>query len=290
MTLDLNAVLAASAVPAAGTIVARHQAHEVALRRVLPWLAAERPAVFKMYQQVHWARLEAAMAKASRLISCLAQPGKRALLTGVYEIRGYRRISYDEYWAIPENQELKAHGMQGLAPDGTEPLLFDLELSDELADLRGRLVLSWPGPERSWWRWADRNCIPVASILEEHGLVPQMPRWDELVLTWTELSVLPTSWRAALAEWRGIYFIFDVRREKGYVGSAYGLSNLLGRWLTYAATGHGGNSQLRKSAPEDLRFSILERTSPDMPADEVIRLEGRWKERLHTRNSGLNDN
>jgi hypothetical protein len=78
---------------------------------------------------------------------------------------------------------------------------------------------------------------------------------------------------------------------KGYVGSAYGDSNLLGRWLGYAAGGHGGNVLLRNRQPGNFRFSILQRVSPDMDAADVIRLEATWKERLHTRAPfGLNDN
>ena len=40
----------------------------------------------------------------------------------------------------------------------------------------------------------------------------------------------------------------------------------------------------------DLRFSILQRTSPDMEAHDVIALEASWKARLHTRETGLNRN
>ena len=117
-----------------------------------------------------------------------------------------------------------------------------------------------------------------------------MPPWDALSLRWEELEILPSRWKAALREWRGIYFIFDESDGKGYVGSAYGTENILGRWLNYAATGHGGNKQLRKRDPQNFRFSILQRVSPDMDADDVIRIEGTWKERLHTRNYGLNEN
>jgi hypothetical protein len=42
-------------------------------------------------------------------------------------------------------------------------------------------------------------------------------------------------------EWRGIYYIFDVSDGKGYVGSAYGNDDLLGRWMNYTSVGHGGN-------------------------------------------------
>jgi hypothetical protein len=129
------------------------------------------------------------------------------------------------------------------------------------------------------------------AILEDSALAAAMPDWTEIALTWAELAVLPTRWRAALSRWRGIYYIFDVSDGKGYVGAAYGESNLLDRWQNYAARGHGGNAQLRQRDPANFRFTILQRVSPDMDAGDVIRLEGSWKERLHTRQPyGLNDN
>jgi hypothetical protein len=103
--------------------------------------------------------------------------------------------------------------------------------------------------------------------------------------------VLSPSWRSKLAEWRAIYYIFDVSDGKSYVGSAYGIDNLLGRWLRYAATGHVGNSLLKQRDHRNFQFSILQRLSPDMNADEVANLETSWKIRLHTRSpDGLNEN
>ena len=133
--------------------------------------------------------------------------------------------------------------------------------------------------------------MPVFSIVEESKLDPPMPEWREIVLEWEELSVLSTRWKSRLAEWRGIYYIFDTSDGKGYVGSAYGVENLLGRWKNYAASGHGGNRMLRTRKPKDFRFTILQRVSPDEDANDVMRLENTWKERLHTRSPyGLNDN
>lgn len=103
--------------------------------------------------------------------------------------------------------------------------------------------------------------------------------------------MLPTRWQAAMSEWRGIYYIFDVSGGKGYVGSAYGRDNILQRWREYDSTEHGGNALLRECDPRNFRFSILQRVSPDMDAADVIRLESAWKQRLHKRQPhGLNDN
>ena len=94
---------------------------------------------------------------------------------------------------------------------------------------------------------------------------------------------LRAPWKAKLSKWRAIYYIFDVSDGKGYVGSAYGNSNLRGRWRGYTAKGHGGNQLLRNRQPINFRFSILQRVSPDMDAADMIRLEATWKERLHIR-------
>ena len=117
-----------------------------------------------------------------------------------------------------------------------------------------------------------------------------MPPWNKIVLLWDELQTLPSQWRQALSHWRGIYLIFDVSDGRSYVGSAYGQENLLGRWLNYAKSGHGGNRELRERNPVNFRFSILERVSPDLPPDDVIAREVSWKTRLHTREFGLNAN
>ena len=66
--------------------------------------------------------------------------------------------------------------------------------------------------------------------------------------------------------------------------------NILGRWLDYAKTGHGGNKDLRRRNSDQFRFSILQRVSPDMDPADVIRFEGTWKDRLHTREFGMNCN
>lgn len=103
--------------------------------------------------------------------------------------------------------------------------------------------------------------------------------------------MLPSSWRARLAEWRAIYLIFDESDGKAYVGSAYGQENILGRWQAYARDGHGGNRELLGRDPRTFRFTILERLAPDLLPEEAIAKERRWKSRLHSRVPfGLNAN
>jgi len=94
-----------------------------------------------------------------------------------------------------------------------------------------------------------------------------------------------------MQQWRGIYFIFDKEQKRGYVGSAYGEDNLIGRWNNYASNGHGGNNLLRKCNPENFEFTILELLSPAANPTDVLRREALWKEKLKTRSPfGLNEN
>ncbi|MCB9969101.1 MAG: GIY-YIG nuclease family protein [Geminicoccaceae bacterium] len=289
--VQLNDLLRMEGIDPGNVLVLRHRPFEVELRKVLPWLAAERPEMFNAYQQTQTnPKVEGAFQKATHIASFIGHQAGKALFIGLYERGGWRPLGYEAYWHVAAYREMKAFGIQGFTGDRDAVLWFDLELTEFYQQWRGRLIVGWPGLERSWWRWAERNIIPVESILEQSALDAEMPHWDTLTLTWDELKVLPSRWRSALSQWRGIYFIFDESDGKGYVGAAYGSDNILGRWLNYASTAHGGNKKLRNRDPASFRYSILQRVSPDMEPAEVIGLEGTWKDRLHTRRFGLNEN
>jgi hypothetical protein len=295
--MNLNDLLIAKDIDPQQVLVLRHRPWESRLNKVLPWLVAERPELFNAYQQTQQEKLERvmqAMTGSGYVASCIGREPGKALFVGLYSIGDSKPLSYAEFWKVPSYIELKALGMNGwdrTLDKRSSVLWFDLVLTDFYTSWKGKLVVGWPPPERSWWRRAHRNEIPILAILEDSALDADMPEWDAIVLTWEELGVLPTRWKAALSQWRGIYYIFDTLDQKGYVGSAYGESNLLGRWQNYAAVGHGGNRLLRQRDPRNFRFTILQRVSPDMDASDVIRLESSWKQRLHTREPyGLNDN
>jgi len=292
--MNLNDLLLAKGIDPQRVLVLRHRPHEPELNKVLPWLAAEKPEVFNAYQQTQGEKLEKVMASdATYVVSFIGREPGKALFVGLYSIGTSKPLTRDEYWRVPAYIEMKKFGMKGLTEEGGRPscLWFDLKPTEFCASWKGKLIISWPPPERSWWRRAHRNNFPILAILEESALVSAMPEWGRIVLRWDELGVLPTRWRSVLSQWRGIYYIFDASDGKGYVGSAYGDSNLLGRWMNYAASGHGGNSLLRKRNPQDFRFSILQRVAPDLEAAAVVQVEGSWKGRLHTGPPfGLNDN
>lgn len=293
--MKLNDLLLARSINPEEVLVFRHRPFEPELNKVLPSLAADKPDVFNAYQQTQGEKVEKAMMGAKYVASFIGHEPGKALFVALYSIGTSKPMTREEYWRVPAYIEMKAFGMKGFTEeeerDRPSVLWFDLVPTEFYASWKGKLVVAWPPPGRSWWRRAHKNDMSILAILEDSALDTAMPRWNEVNIKWDQLGVLPKRWKSKLEEWRGIYYIFDTSDGKGYVGSAYSESNLLGRWLNYAASGHGGNSFLRKRDPRNFRFTILQRVSPDMDMNDVIRIEGTWKERLHTRAPyGLNDN
>lgn len=291
--ITLNGLLEASGIRPRDVLVFRHRPYEPSLNKILDRIVHERPDLFDCYQSTHGPRTEAALSRASYVASFIRHRARSALFVGLYEVASRRLLPVEDCLARPAHRELVSLGMSGFkATDTRETILeFELRRTDWHADWRERLIIGWPPPDRAWYRWADRNEFEVQAIAEESVLTPPVPAWDNLVVEWKELGLLPAAWRAALSQWRGIYLIIDQSDGQQYVGSAYGSENILQRWTQYARTGHGGNKLLRARNPASFRFSILQRVSPDLDDASVIAIEGTWKERLNSRApAGLNEN
>lgn len=292
--LTLNQLIVTSGLNAARVLVFRHRPYEPQLNKIFDWIVAERRDLFECYQSTHAPNTEAALGRASHVVSCVRYKPKQALFIGLYELTGTNRVlSPAQCLARPLHQELMSLGMSGFkATDNRAGLVeFGLKLTEWQAQWSGKLIVEWPGLERSWYRWLDRNTFPIAAIAEESRFKGPMPLWSDIALDWQQLAILPSDWRAALSHWRGIYLIIDQSDGLQYVGSAYGTANIMQRWSEYARSGHGGNKGLRSRDPNQFRFSILQRVSPDLPEAEVIALENSWKERLRSRAPfGLNEN
>ena len=294
--MNFNDLLRNEEIDPNNVLVFRHCPAEAKLKKVLPWLAAERPEIFNAYQQTQGVKVQTAMERLSGsgyVASFIGHEAGKALFVGLYSIGAAKPFPIDEFWQLPGHTELREFGMNGISEnEGRASILrFELERTDFYSAWSGKLTVGWPGKELSWWRRSERNKIPVLAILEESAFDAAMPEWDKMDLMWEELGVLPARWRNALKQWRGIYYILDTSTRKGYVGSACGEDNLYGRWRDYAARGHGGNRLLMQCNSRNLRFCILQRVSPDMDVRALVSIENSWKDRLQTRAPfGLNDN
>ena len=282
--LNLTTLLSTANINPSDVLVLRHRPIEAKLRKSLPALALKRPDLFRFYQQLQYPKVESAMRRATYIASFVGLDDNRSIFCYLYRNAGPIEIDEKTFWRMPENGELRdGFGMLGwLENDRKTALWFELKEENNLMEYRGRLEITWAPPAKSWYRWAHKNSFPITAIHEESVLDSQPIDWRMLSLEWVELTVLPKSWEDKLSQWRGIYLIENTKDRKLYVGAAYGENNLLGRWRDYMRSGDGGNKLLKNLDPKFFRFSILQITAHDLPADEVIELEKTWKKRLNT--------
>jgi hypothetical protein len=167
---------------------------------------------------------------------------------------------------------------------------FETRRCDALAGYRGRVVVDWGGAARVWVQRADNQPKPIVEIRREL-FEPGFPGFPRLRLQLDQIEQVPPSWRAVLSNARGIYLL--VHRESGrqYVGSAYGVGGLFGRWSNYS-DGHGGNVGLKELGASASAFdvAVLEIVGSEATNEEIFAHETLWKAKLGTRVKGLNRN
>ncbi len=168
---------------------------------------------------------------------------------------------------------------------------YELKRCAEFADLEGRVVIDWGSGALAWHQHLTNKPVielfPKGRVLEPiHGLsgfLTLIPRTERLMST----AHAHRDWMTSLSVVAGVYLILAQSTGRQYVGSAYGLEGIWGRWSQYAATGHGGNSKLRallkadSAYPNSFRFSILQVLPKTTAVEEVIR------KRIHLVEQGL---
>ncbi len=134
--MDFNDLLKREKLDCQKVLVLRHRPKEKELRKVMPWLAAERPAVFNAYQQTQSLQAEKQMQKADYVASFIGHEAGRALFVGLYEARGSKPMTAAMMNRVPEHVEL---GNYGHGSDTVRPglLWLDLVLTDLFADCKG---------------------------------------------------------------------------------------------------------------------------------------------------------
>jgi hypothetical protein len=176
----------------------------------------------------------------------------------------------------------------GLAPVGTCDI-YELVLDERLNDLAGRLVIGWGDGERAWIQRADNQDKVVLQIREAFR-EPEFPGFARFISPLSKVEGLPAAWIAVLSSSRGVYLLTCPKTREQYVGSATGAGGFHGRWLSYARDGHGGNVGLKSRDPSDYQVSILEVAGSAATTEEIIGMEVLWKQKLQSREMGLNKN
>jgi hypothetical protein len=182
---------------------------------------------------------------------------------------------------------------------------YEVELASEGVGFIGRLKLGSSYRSRGTRvnfenHYAD---LAVLELLREPYSGRAFPGFEDIDIGFEELETIVRNgrpdWQAALESVKGIYLITDTVTGRRYVGSAYGEDGIWSRWCSYAATGHGGNVELRKLATEPslahirqaFRFALLEHRPVGIADEVILRREAYWKRILLSRHeAGMNRN
>jgi hypothetical protein len=232
---------------------------------------------FEAYQETQSIG-DAAALRAPYWASFVGVPGKETLFVGLY--------SAELIGLLPAD---RPHPVTGGVEEAGSCDLYRLVPRAELADYVGRLWIDWGAGYRAWIQRGDRVSKPVIELRRTLGEDP-FPGFSALILKLSDIETIPSTWAETLRATRGIYLLTCPRTREQYVGSASGADGFLGRWRDYLATGHGGNVALKSREPSDYQVSILETAGSAATVEDLLTLESRWKDKLQSRDMGLNRN
>ena len=227
--------------------------------------------LFLQYQSEQLART---MRNIKYLVSFIGEKGTTARFVGVYKINGKR-----------DNPRVK------------DEVILDLERVTAFEHLEKRIVIDWATPANSWHQYYDKEKqARIEDFVQEQGKAPLFKSYLEVNLNHAQLQLVVQhpDWVSVLKAKNCIYCILDTSNGKLYVGSTYNPSGILGRWVQYAATGHGGDLDLEKKGEEycktNLKWSILETLQLDISAHDAIERETMWKDKLGVKRFGYCNN
>jgi hypothetical protein len=215
---------------------------------------------------------------ATHWASFVVTPDNETMLAGFYLCRYVGMNTEERWWP----------GAERMNPIGTCDI-YELTLDGELNDFVGRLIVEWGAGKRTWIQRADnqnKTVLEIRRSFEE----PDFPGFANFIVSLSKIEKLPTKWVEVLRSRCGIYLLTCPRTKEQYVGLASSdAGGFYGRWLNYARDGHGGNVELKSRDPSDYQVSILQ-VAGDAEIPLLHEMESRWKQKLQSREMGLNRN
>jgi hypothetical protein len=212
--------------------------------------------------------------------SFVGLPDGRTLFVGLFRV---------EYSGLSTKDTPKVH-TSGIDRAGTHDT-YKLAMDGKLAEFAGRLYVSWGAGKRSWVQRPDKRNKLVTELLTAIR-EPEFPGFLKFISNLSKIQgeALPSGWKDILKISRGVYLLTCPKTKEQYVGSAKGQTGFWGRWKEHAKTGYGDAVKLKSRARSDYQVSIMEVVGTSTTDDEIGELENRWKEKLRTREMGLNGN
>lgn len=274
MALLFKSLLADAGVDPKRVILLRHNPRGGSIDPFAAWRTDR--AAFDDYQSIQ-KRTNRSRFRRPIWAAFAAARGAKTLFLGLYNATFIGPVAPGEY-------EL----LTGLPLDPAILDRYDCRPISELSEYGGRLFIEWGKAPRQWVQLGEAN--KAITELYEVYKEPAFPGCLEFIEPLSAILTLPPSWVEILRNAQGIYLLTCPRTKEQYVGKADGEGGFWGRWLSYASTGHGGNVRLKAREMSDYQISILEVAGSGATADDVLKMESRWKQKLQTREMGLNGN
>ena len=211
--------------------------------------------------------------KVDYIVSFIGEEGNRSRFIGVFKVLDEENINKNEF-------------------------RYNMARVEGFEDLVERVIINWKTAIK-WDQWIKNEM----EVIEIHpGLhYKQFTDYSDFILDFHELKEIVNNkysdWKKMLSITKGVYLISDTLSGKLYIGSAYGEDGIWGRWCNYVATnGHSNNKTLKEHIQLDndyarhFQFSILMLLPRTVTANEAIKKERLFKNKLGTNSFGLNNN
>lgn len=177
-----------------------------------------------------------------------------------------------------------------------------------------RIILNWSNkPQQFFYTSHDIvNNIELSEICAKSYFEQdtEFPGYENLSKSYEELKIHwnNKSWKDQLSSIYAVYLITDIKEGKLYVGSAYGIEGLYGRWSTYLKDGYDKdelednkypNIKLRNLVTnkgityiqKNFQYTILEIFSKtELGKKQALEREKYWKFAFKSKENGYNAN
>ena len=177
-----------------------------------------------------------------------------------------------------------------------------------------RLLVEWSNKPQSFFYTDSEitNSIEIHEICAKpyFELDSEFPGYEKISKSYEELKVHwhNKSWRDQLSSVYGVYLITDVKEGKLYVGSAYGIDGVYGRWTHYLKDGYDKDELEDSKYPnvklknlvnakgigyiqKYFQYTLLEIFSKnELGKKQALEREKYWKEVFKSKDHGYNAN
>ena len=198
--------------------------------------------------------------------------------------------------------------VEKITPEVNDGIGYKLTLLDAFSEYRKRLIIEINEAigRNIYSRWYESFISTLKPQI--YQIVPKtslgaFPGYSNVLLKHKQMQTIfrqeAPEWEDALSQVKGVYCITDTSNGQLYIGSAYGVDGIWGRWKSYADVNNltGGNKafeKMKKSGAghiiDNFTYSILEIFDMRTKDDYIINRESFWKKVFDTITHGMNFN